>query len=135
MNKRELLFCFHSYYLLKNYILDIKNLIPDIGGSITSALSFTNIKLNIFGCELTPTIAASDFYTFCQGGDAQTEAETPSSKSVDEKTKEQSENGGGIGDQGSKPYVEPNRGSVDVNNQTSGAGSQEELDQINSTVA
>jgi hypothetical protein len=95
-------------------LLDIKNLIPDIGGSITSALSFTNIKLNIFGCELTPTIAASDFYTFCQGGDAQTEAETPSSKSVDEKTKEQSENGGGIEDQESTPYVEPNRGTPPV---------------------
>ena len=116
-------------------LLDVKNLIPDIGGSLTSALSFTNIKLNVFGCELTPTIAASDFYTFCQGGDAQTEAETPSSKSVDEKTREQSENGGGIGEQGSTPYVEPNRGTPPVNNQTSGAGSQEELDQINSTVA
>ena len=116
-------------------LLDVKNLIPDIGGSLTSALSFTNIKLNVFGCELTPTIAASDFYTFCQGGDAQTEAETPSSKSVDEKTKEQSDNGGGIGEQGSTPYVEPNRGTPPVNNQTSGAGSQEELDQINSTVA
>jgi hypothetical protein len=104
-------------------LLDIKNLIPDIGGSITSALSFTNIKLNIFGCELTPTIAASDFYTFCQGGDAQTEGETPSSKSVDEKTKEQSENGGGIEDQESTPYVEPNRGTPPVNNQTSGGES------------
>lgn len=29
MIKRELLFCFHSYYLLKNYILDIKNLTND----------------------------------------------------------------------------------------------------------
>ena len=114
---------------------DIKNLIPDISGSITSALSFTNIKLNVFGCEVTPTIAASDFYTFCQGGDAQTDGETPSEKSVDEKTKEQSENEGGAGDQGSTPYVEPNRGTPPVNNQTSGAGSQEELDQINSTVA
>ena len=102
---------------------DIKNLIPDIGGSLTAALSFTNIKLNIFGCELTPTIAASDFYTFCQGGDAQTEGEAPSSKSVDEKTKEQSENEGGIGDQGSTPYVEPNRSTPDVNNQTAGVAS------------
>ena len=114
---------------------DIKNLIPDIGGSITSALSFTNIKLNVFGCELTPTIAASDFYTFCQGGDAQTEGETPSARSLDAKTEEQSNNEGGIEAQGSTPYVEPNRGTAPVNNQTSGAGSQEELNQINSTVA
>jgi len=95
-------------------LLDIKNLIPDISGSITAALSFTNIKLNIFGCEVTPTIAASDFYTFCQGGDAQTEGETPSEKSVDEKTKEQSENEGGIEAQESKKMVEPNRSTPDV---------------------
>ena len=82
-----------------------------------------NIKLNVFGCELTPTIAASDFYTFCQGGDAQTEGETPSSKSVDEKTKEQSENEGGIEGEGSKKMVEPNRSTPDVNNQTAGVAS------------
>ena len=116
-------------------LLDVKNLIPDIGGSITSALSFTNIKLNIFGCELTPTIAASDFYTFCQGGDAQTDGETPSAKSLDEKAKEQSNNEGGIEAQSSTPFAEVPPGTATVNNQTSGAGSQEELDQINSTVA
>jgi len=106
-------------------LLDVKNLIPDIGGSITSALSFTNIKLNVFGCELTPTIAASDFYTFCQGGDAQTEGETPSAKSVDEKTKEESENKDKdlIKGEGSKKMVEPNRSTPDVNNQTAGSES------------
>jgi len=106
-------------------LLDVKNLIPDIGGSITSALSFTNIKLNVFGCEATPTIAASDFYTFCQGGDAQTEGEAPSAKSVDEKTKEKSENKDKdrIKGEGSKKMVEPNRLTPDVNNQTSGGES------------
>ena len=105
-------------------LLDVKNLIPDIGGSLTSALSFTNIKLNVFGCEATPTIAASDFYTFCQGGDAQTEGEEPSSKSVDEKTREISEDPeGGIEGEGSKKMVEPNRSTPDVNNKTSGGES------------
>ena len=117
------------------FVADIKNLIPDISGSLTAALSFTNIKLNIFGCELTPTIAASDFYTFCQGGDAQVDGETPSAKSVDTKTEEISKNESDVVEQPSTPYVEPNRRDADVNNQTSGAGSQEELDQINSTVA
>jgi len=104
-------------------LLDIKNLIPDISGSLTAALSFTNIKLNIFGCEVTPTIAASDFYTFCQGGDSQIEAETPSAKSLDEKTKEQSNKEDGIEAQESKKMVEPNRSTPDVNNQTSGGES------------
>ena len=101
-------------------LLDVKNLIPDIGGSLTSALSFTNIKLNVFGCELTPTIAASDFYTFCQGGDAQTDGETRSEKSVGEKVEQQSENEGGIEGKEPKKMIVPNRATPDVNNKTSG---------------
>jgi len=120
---------------ITGFTADIKNLIPDISGSLTAALSFTNIKLNVFGCEVTPTIAASDFYTFCQGGDAQTDGETPSAKSVGEKTNQQSENEGGVEAQPTKPYLEPKRGQARVDNQTAGAGSQKELDQINSTVA
>jgi hypothetical protein len=91
---------------------DIKNLIPDISGSITSAMSFTNIKLNIFGCEVAPNIAASDFYTFCQGGDAQVDGETPSSKSLDRKTNIATV----IEAKSSIPYVEPNRSTEDVDN-------------------
>ena len=120
-------------------LLDVKNLIPDIGGSITAALSFTNIKLNVFGCELTPTIAASDFYTFCQGGDAQVDGETPSAKFIDKETiliSDPKNNKDGIKTKESTlPYVGPNRATPDVNNKTAGAGSQEELNQINSTVA
>ena len=95
---------------------DIKNLIPDIGGSITSALSFTNIKLSLFGCEITPNIAQSDFYTFCSAGDSQPDAQAPSSKSIDDKTEsvESVEGAKQI------PYVEPTRATADVNNQTSG---------------
>ena len=37
--------------------------IPDIGGSITSALNFKNIQLNIFGCEFAPNVAKSTIYT------------------------------------------------------------------------
>ena len=96
---------------------DVKNLIPDIGGSITSALSFTNIKLNIFGCEVSPNIALSDFYTFCQGGDSQPAAQLPSNKSVDDKTAAE----GGVEGQETTPYVEPTRATADVNNKTAGA--------------
>ena len=89
---------------------DVNNLIPDIGGSITSALSFTNIKLNVFGCELEPNVSLSDFYTFCQGGDTQTDSQTPSSKSLDEKTK----NSDGVMGQKVTPFVPPNNGEDDV---------------------
>ena len=63
---------------------EITNQINDIVGSMTGALDFTNFKLNIFGCELEPTLAESDTYTFCSGGDQTIPPAKPSSKSVEE---------------------------------------------------
>ena len=63
---------------------EITNQINDIVGSMTGALDFTNFKLNIFGCELEPTVAESDTYTFCSGGDQTAPPAKPSSKSVEE---------------------------------------------------
>ena len=63
---------------------EITNQINDIVGSMTGALDFTNFKLNIFGCELEPTLAESDTYTFCSGGDQTAPPSKPSSKSVEE---------------------------------------------------
>ena len=63
-------------------LADITSLIGDISGGLTSALSFSNISLNIFGCELKPNIAVSDFYTFATGGAAQPDSELPSNESV-----------------------------------------------------
>jgi hypothetical protein len=51
--------------------------IPDISGSIASALSFENITLDIFGCDLKPNSAASDFYTLQNGSGAAEEAQQP----------------------------------------------------------
>jgi len=61
---------------------DVKNLIPDISGGMAGALSFANIKLNVFGCELAPNVATSDFYTFCSGGDGTAPAQLPSEPAV-----------------------------------------------------
>ena len=90
---------------IEGYISDIKNLIPDISGSLTSALSFTNIKLNVFGCELTPNIAVSDIYTFCSGGDSTPPAATPSEKSVADGVETQP----AASAPPSEPYVEPTK--------------------------
>jgi len=113
---------------------DVKNLIPDISGSITSALSFTNIKLNVFGCEIEPNVAASDFYTFCQGGGSQSPAQLPSSKSVDDKTEKESKKEEGVPAVEGKSYLEPTGADRGKQPKTS-AGSQAELNQINSGVA
>ena len=63
---------------------EITNQIGDIVGSMTGALDFTNFQINIFGCELEPTVAESDIYTFCSGGDQTAPPAKPSSKSVEE---------------------------------------------------
>jgi|APGre2960657373_1045057.scaffolds.fasta_scaffold02025_3 hypothetical protein len=62
---------------------DITSLTGNINGSLTSALSFTNLKLNIFGCELKPNVAVSDFYTFARGGASQPDQQLPNNKSVE----------------------------------------------------
>ena len=63
---------------------EITNQINDIVGSMTGALDFSNFQLNVFPCELEPTVAESDTYTFCSGGDQTAPPAKPSSKSVEE---------------------------------------------------
>lgn len=61
--------------------------IPDINGSIASALSFENITLDIFGCDAKPNCAASDFYTLQEGAGAAEEAQLPRPAEVNEAAK------------------------------------------------
>ena len=95
---------------------DISLSLPDIGGSITSALSFNNITLNVFTCELDPSAAVSDYYTFCSGGDAQASSDQPSSESVSEAIDSQN----AVETPEGEPFAEPPRGTPDVDNTTSG---------------
>ena len=69
---------------ITGFTSQITNQIGDIIGSMTGALDFTNFKLDIFGCELEPTLAESDTYTFCSGGDQTAPPQKPSAKSVEE---------------------------------------------------
>lgn len=89
---------------------DVQNLIPDISGGMSAALNFTNIKLNIFGCELSPNVATSDFYTFCSGGDGSPPGQLPSepavAKNVDSATAAPA--------QASVPFAEPTRDTPTV---------------------
>lgn len=63
-------------------LADIKNLIPDINGGMAAAMNFTNLSLNVFGCDLSPSVATSDIYTFCSGGDGTPPGQLPSEASV-----------------------------------------------------
>ena len=62
----------------------IKNQIPDIEGSITSALQFTNASSlpNIFPFQMPPVPSVSDFYTMAEGSGAQPDAATPSPMAI-----------------------------------------------------
>lgn len=64
-------------------LADITSLVGNINGSLSDALSFTNISLNVFGCELKPNVAVSDFYTFGRGGASQPDSQLPSEKGVE----------------------------------------------------
>jgi archaellum component FlaC len=61
----------------------VKDLIGGVSGSITSALSFENIKLNIFGCDLKPNCAASDYYSLQNGSGAAEDPQQPRPAQVD----------------------------------------------------
>ena len=97
---------------------DITSPLGDIMGSITAALSFENLKLNILGCELEPSCPVADYYTLEDGGAAQPDTQDPSAKGVDDATVGHSIGGAaavGSGD----PYALPTSNQENVNlNQT-----------------
>lgn len=90
---------------------DITSLIGNIDGSMTSALSFENLKLNLFGCELKPNIAVSDYYTFARGGASQPEPQTPNLKAVEDISAKTTS----VTPTAEVPYVEPTKATPDVN--------------------
>ena len=92
-------------------LADITSLVGGINGSLTDALSFENLKLNIFGCELKPNVAVSDFYTFARGGAAQPESQLPSNKSVENAASKPSS----AVAVGQVPYVEPTKATPTTN--------------------
>ena len=91
---------------------EVNNLIPSITGSITSALAFTNLKFSVFGCELDPSKAVSDYYTFCSGGDSQAPSQLPSNKSIDNAV----DTANPPTESKTTPFVEPTSGTQDVDN-------------------
>jgi uncharacterized protein YoxC len=100
--------------------------IPDINASIASALSFENITLDIFGCDLKPNCAASDFYTLQEGGGAAEEAQLPSASGV----AEEAAKGGELPKPTTTPFrppekTTPNLKIGETNNETQAAADAE----------
>jgi uncharacterized protein YoxC len=101
--------------------------IPDINASIASALSFENITLDIFGCDLKPNCAASDFYTLQEGGGAAEEAQLPSASGVAEEAAKGSE----LSEPTTTPFATPAKDTAadlkigETNNETQAAADAE----------
>ena len=100
--------------------------IPDINASIASALSFENITLDIFGCDLKPNCAASDFYTLQEGGGAAEEAQLPSASGL----AEEAAKGGELPEPTTRDYATPAKDTANLkigetNNETQAAAAAE----------
>lgn len=81
---------------MSKLIDEIKSFMPDslpipsldsVSGNINTALSFKNINLNVFGCDLMPDVSASDFYTLSGGSGGQAQSLIPSVTSIFNRSK------------------------------------------------
>jgi hypothetical protein len=121
---------------VNTFLDDIKNsvssLIPggmpsidigDINVNITSALSFENISLSIFGCDLKPNCASSDYYTLQEGSGAAEEVNQPRFTELDRISQDTAN----ITSAERLPFAEPLRGTPPVDYRVSDRRSQEEI--------
>jgi len=96
---------------ITKFVKDKKNLIGDVTGSITSALSFRNISLNIFGCELTPSCPASDYFIIQNGSGAAANSQQPRVGEVDSKAQNPTTK---ITPEPAKPFASPGQNQEDL---------------------
>ena len=86
-------------------------MIGDFKGSVTSALTFTNFSPSVFGCELKPNQANTDYYTFCSGGSGQARSELPSERSLGDRVSKDTPT---APPKKTQPFVEPTRATPDI---------------------
>jgi len=91
-------------------LASIKGIVDNPTGSIAGALNFENIKLNLFGCDLKPNCAVSDYYTIQSGGAAQPQSQQPNPVSV----AESAANPKPVGTSSEKPFAQPTKDSPKV---------------------
>jgi hypothetical protein len=96
-----------------NQVDGITKEISKIVGSISGAMSFSNIKLSIFGCDLSPNLAVSDFYNLDGGGGGQSQTQLPSAESI---TKGVGGGGESLAEEETKPFAKPAKGQPGVIN-------------------
>ena len=101
---------------------DILGLLGDMGGNISAALDFENMKTNIFPFELPANPAVSDLYQFSRGGSGAEEPQMPSFGAVGKFVDKMGE----LDEKGKMkefipdpppalPFVQPSMGEPDLN--------------------
>ena len=115
---------------------DIKNQIPNIEGSVVSALQFENQKVNQFPFQLPPNPSVSDFYTMAEGSGAQPDAMTPSVAAIGDIASNSNQPFPKIPSLPKIPFAEPSKNQVSLDllqnkvlDAASGAG-QKALEEI-----
>ena len=92
-------------------IPDITGIVSGLSGSLSSAMNFTNLKINIFGCDLGLNCPPADYYTIQEGSGGSEEPQLPvipavavaaQNKNVSVKTTEQ------------VPFATPGKDAKDV---------------------
>ena len=96
-----------------NSASSILDSVGDIAGSLNAALSFESIKLNVFGCEIKPNLAVSDFYTFATGGASMPDSEIPNFQNVEQSVANKTEIPKAVEP---KPFAEPTKATKDIDN-------------------
>jgi uncharacterized protein YoxC len=89
----------------------VKNLIGGISGSITSALKFENLALNIFGCDLKANCPASDYFSIQNGSGALESSQQPRVTEVDDKAQNPTDTISPVKD---KPFAQPGQNEPDL---------------------
>jgi hypothetical protein len=103
---------------------DLSNLkIGNFDVSIMSALLFENLSLNIFGCDLKPNCASSDYYTLQSGSGSSEESQKPRLAEIN-KSKQNSVL---IPEPITEPFVLPKEGTPNVEWGTSDRRSPEQI--------
>ena len=110
------------------------NKLGNIKGSLTSALSFENIKMNVFPFEEKPNEAVSDFYTLCSGGGGEEQSSLPSTNAVDKAAGKHIGKIAALGEgvdyikrEAQTAFSEPTKNTADVDLTLSGVESDSEV--------
>ena len=102
-------------------ISDISGIVNGISGSLSAAMNFTNLSVNIFGCDLGLSCPASDYYTLQEGSGGSEEAQLPSIPAV----AAASQNPVSVTPPKEVPYATPTSETKEVNYKDNRVGQQD----------